>query len=156
MKLTILAFGAALACAGLPQFAIAAKSDKVVVVSDLSPDAIVEYVAGVEVRLERGKYDVLKPKDRAWVVAELAEMKKLIAAHTQAPDPKTLQIAFSEFETGIIGLEEGGIVCEKSSRTGSRMVERRCMTRKRQAEIREDSRESMRNLGRIGPMPSGG
>mgnify|MGYP000137023451 CR=1 FL=1 len=156
MKLTVLAFGAALAFAGLPQLALAAKSDAVIVVSDLNPPQIAEYVAGVEVRLGRGKYDVLKPKDRAWIVAELAHMKTKLAENEKIPDTKNLQLAFSEFETGLIGLEEGGIVCEKSSRTGSRMVERRCMTRKRQAEIREQSRESMRNLVRIAPLPSGG
>lgn len=156
MKLTVLALGAALAFTGLPQLALAAKPDKVVVQSELSPEAIAEYVAGVEVRLERGKYDVLKPKDRAWIVAELKDIKAVIAAQSQTPDTKGLQVAFSEFENGIIGIEEGGIVCEKTARTGSRMVERRCMTRKRQAEIREQSRDSMRNLGRIAPMPPGG
>ena len=156
MKLTLLALGVTLACAGIPQFAAAAKSDEVVVLSELQPPQIAEYVAGVEVRLASGQYDVVKPRVRAWMVAELANLKKRLAEHDrESGTVKALQTAFAVFEARMIGIEEGGIVCERNQRTGSRMVEKRCMTRKRQAELREESRDSMRGLGRVSPLPQG-
>jgi|CXWL01.1.fsa_nt_gi hypothetical protein len=158
MKAVVLALSLGLGLVALtPSLAVAGKSERVVVKSDRTLPQIEEYVETVDQRLARGKYDVVLPADRAWIVSELESIKgqlqKVGAGTAQLPD---LRANVDAFETRMIDIEEGGIVCEKSRRTGTRMVEKRCTTRKRQAEVREDSRDSMRNLGPRVVMPSGG
>ncbi len=156
MKVIALALALGVAVVALPSTSFA--QNKVTTEAKLSSNAslpqIEEYVSKVNDRLDRGKYDVLKPKDREWVVSSLETMKsRLQTADRAKPVTPELQASMAEFENGILLLEEGGIVCENVRKTGSRMREQRCMTRKRQAEIREESRESYRNLNRLPPMP---
>jgi len=158
MKLTAFVLALGFLSAALPNTSFAqTQTNTASISSNATLPQIEEFVAKVDNRLERGKYDVLKPKDRTWVVKHLKEIKlQLQAADRSAPVSAELQAGMSAFENGMIKLEEGGIVCEKTRKTGSRMREQRCMTRKRQAEIREESRASMRNMNRIAPLPSGG
>lgn len=142
--------------AGFPALAGAGKADPIEIQAQRSLPQIEEYVSRVDQRLERGKYDVLKPKDRAWVVKSVANLKAQIkAADRTVAVPADLQAQVNKFETGMINLEEGGIVCERSARTGSRMAEQRCMTRKRKDEIRQDSLDMLRK-SKIPGLPSGG
>ena len=159
MKAVIVALSLCLGLAALtPSPAMAGKPEQVVVKSDRTLPQIEEYVATVDQRLARGKYDVVLPADRAWIVSELTHIKgQMQKVGTGAAELPDLRANVDAFETRMIDIEEGGIVCEKSPRTGTRMVEKRCTTRKRQAEVREDSRDSLRGAqGRIAPLPSGG
>lgn len=150
----VLTFG--LICAGMALPAAARKPDPIEVQAQRSLPQIEQYVARVDNRLQKGNYDVLKPKDRAWVAAQVANLNTQLKATDRAGAvPVDLQVQVNLLETRMINLEEGGIVCERSARTGSRMAERRCMTRKRKDEIREESLRALRTTNHPG-LPSGG
>jgi len=55
-----------------------------------------------------------------------------------------------------VKIEEGGIVCRKEGRTGTRMQETRCYTQKRMSEDAEKSRDTIQGLRRPQGMPAGG
>lgn len=62
----------------------------------------------------------------------------------------------SEFETGMIKIGEGGIVCKRERKTGTRMVTLTCASRERMREDREALQNSLRELKRPQSLPPGG
>jgi len=61
----------------------------------------------------------------------------------------------SNFETGMIKIEEGGIICRQERKTGTRMSTQRCYTRKRLDEDAQHSRDQLGNLKYGQGLPSG-
>lgn len=142
--------------AGLPAMPVfAAKTmDNVELRIPRSVSEIHEYVDDVDRRLQKGRYDVVENKERAWIIEQIAAMRKALqdADPSRAPSADLLELA-SEFETGMIKIEEGGIVCRQERRTGSRMVEQKCYSKKRMDEDAEKSRATLQRIRRPSQMP---
>lgn len=129
----------------------------VVVRSDKSVAEIQKYVDDVDRRLQKGRYDNVDKKEHTWIVDQIIGLRESLktADVTTAPTPQMVK-QISTFETGMIQIEEGGIVCTRERPTGSRMVKQRCRTRKNIEEEREASQDSLRNVKRPQSLPSGG
>ncbi len=115
--------------------------------SSLSVSEIRQYVEDVDRRLQKGRYDVASQRDQKWLIQVIAALRSELdrADSARDPSPKLRELA-SEFETGIIGIEEGGIVCRQERKVGTRMATQRCFSRKRQIEDNSKSQESLRQM----------
>lgn len=146
---------AALVCALSLEAGVAlASTSDVKVLSQRSVGEMTEYVEAVDRRLQKGRYDVVENKERTWIIEQIAAMRKALqdADPSREPSADLLELA-SEFETGMIKIEEGGIVCRQERRTGSRMVEQKCYSRKRMDEDAEKSRSTLQRIRRPSQMP---
>ncbi|MFO1495702.1 MAG: hypothetical protein U1F26_13700 [Lysobacterales bacterium] len=122
--------------------------------SGLSVSEIQQYVDSVDRRLQKGRYDSIDPKQRAWMIERIAGLREaLTGADQSAPPAPELALQADDFTTGMIEIEEGGIVCRKESRVGSHQRNLRCTSRKQLVEERERSRESLRDLRRPQSLP---
>jgi hypothetical protein len=108
-----------------------------------------EYVEDVDRRLQKGRYDVVEEKERKWMIEQIADLRAALqsADVSAAPTPALVELA-SEFETGMIKIEEGGIVCRQERKTGTRMTTQRCFTRKRLEEDTQRSQDQLRMMPR--------
>lgn len=137
-------------------FAKKAVTQDVVVQSNKSVAEMGEYVETIDGRLQRGRYDVITEKERKWVIQNIASMRKALeGADVNAAPSDNLKALASEFETGIIKIEEGGIICRQERRTGSNFRKQRCFTRQRLEEDTIKSQEQLRNMVRPSAMPIG-
>lgn len=121
----------------------------VVLQSTKSVPEIAEYVEEVDRRLQKGRYDVVEEKERKWLIEQIADLRTALqsADANAAPSPALVGLA-SEFETGMIKIEEGGIVCRMERKTGTRMATQRCFTRKRLEEDTQRSQDQLRMMPR--------
>ncbi|MGE4071370.1 MAG: hypothetical protein AB7E72_09370 [Lysobacterales bacterium] len=115
--------------------------------SSMSVSEIRQYVENVDRRFQKGRYDVSSKRDQEWMIQIIAALRQELEAADSArdPSPKLRELA-SEFETGVIGIEEGGIVCRQERKVGTRMATQRCFSRKRQIEDNSKSQESLRQM----------
>lgn len=143
----------ALACALSLQASAAASRVKVSTLH--SVDEMKSYVENVDRRLQKGRYDVIDDKKRVWIIEQIAAMRKALddASPASAPSADLIELA-SEFETGMIEIEEGGIVCRNEQRTGSRMREQKCYSQQRLREERERAQRMMQRSARQWPIES--
>ncbi len=143
---------------GQPLFAAAeSATTSVGVQSTMSVSEIAEYVDDVDRRLQKGRYDVIEDKERKWMITAIADLRAALeSADTNAEPSADLRMMASNFETGMIKIEEGGIVCRQERRTGTRMSTQRCYTRKRLQEDADKSRDQLREMKRPQSLPSGG
>ena len=151
---------ALLAASGLGQPSFAAgesATTSVSVQSTKSVSEIAQYVDDVDHRLQKGRYDVIEDHERKWMATQIADLRAALQGADAAAAPSAdLRMLASNFETGMIKIEEGGIVCRQERRTGTRMVTQRCFSRKRLQEDTERSQDQLRELKRPQSLPSGG
>jgi hypothetical protein len=152
---------------GSPLHAASKRTENVLVWSDKSVSEISAYVDEVDRYLQKGRYDRVDPRDRAWMIKAIAVIRAELPANSglSEPSPELLSLT-SDFETGMIGIEEGGIICRKARRTGSHMQTQRCFTKQRLAEDTVRSQDQLHKAARItplkqprsgnGPIPPGG
>lgn len=146
-----------LTAAGLAPTASVAADEQVVVNSQLSVKEIQEYVDNVDRRLQKGRYDVIDQKERTWMIDQIASLREsLQTADVGAPASPELALQASEFETGMIKIEEGGIVCRNESRVGSHRTSKRCYSLKKLEEESQNSQDVLRSMRRPQNLPSGG
>ncbi len=116
---------------------------------DKSVPELREYIERVDHRLQKGQYDELKPQQQQWIVDQIAALRAELA---KTPDsdqlPASLQGLAGDFQTAMIQIEEGDIVCRHEQRTGTRMVTRRCFSRQRQREDTQTSQDQLRMMHR--------
>ena len=155
LLLSAAVFGA-VACSQ-PVFAAAEKATtQVAVQSTKSVNEINEYVEEVDRRFQKGRYDTIEDKERTWMIKQIADLRaELLNADTSAEPSADLRMLASNFETGMIKIEEGGIICRQERKTGTRMSTQRCFTRKRLQEDSERSRDQLRDLRYGQGLPSG-
>jgi len=123
--------------------------------TDKSLDEITDYVNEINRRLQKGRYDTVTAKEKRWMVQQIADLRTEVQiADTVQGASSDLQVMAGEFELGIVKIEEGGIVCRKERRTGTRMQETRCFTQKRMSEDAEKSRDTIQGLRRPQSLPS--
>ncbi len=123
--------------------------------SGMSVSEIQQYVDSVDRRLQKGRYDGIDPKQRAWMIERIGGLRESLDGVDQsAPPAPDLALQADEFTTGMIEIEEGGIVCRKEARVGSHQRNLRCTSRKQLAEERDRSRESLRELRRPQSLPN--
>ena len=151
---------ALLAASGLGQRSFAAGESATTSVSVQSTKSVAEidqYVSDVDRRLQKGRYDVVEEKERKWIITQIADLRaELLTADANAEPSADLRQMASEFETGMIKIEEGGIVCRQERKTGTRMSTQRCFTRKRLQDDTERSQDQLRDLKYGQGLPSGG
>ncbi len=121
----------------------------VAVQSTMSVAEMSEYVENVDRRLQKGRYDTVEQKERTWIIEQIAELRSALqsADVSASPTPALIELA-SEFETGMIKIEEGGIVCRQERKTGTRMATQRCFTRKRLEQDTQRSQDQLRAMPR--------
>lgn len=145
----------ALTVAGLALTAPAIAEEEVVVNSRLSVNEIQEYVDNVDRRLQKGRYDVIEQKERTWMIDQIALLREsLKTADASAPASPELALQASEFETGMIKIEEGGIVCRNETRVGSHRTTKRCYSRKKLEEDSRMSQDALREMRRPQKLPT--
>jgi hypothetical protein len=155
-RLFFLAFMAATLAISAPVHADRAATTNVQVESTKSVSEIAEYVDDVDRRFQKGRYDVAEKRDQKWMIQIIAALRTELesADRSRAPTPKLRALA-SEFETGIIGIEEGGIVCRQERKTGTRMSTQRCYSRKRLTDDTNKSQDQLRKMNRQPLTPTG-
>ena len=156
LSLTIaLALSAVMGLSETLHAAAESATTNVMVQSTKSVTEMSEYVEDVDRRLQKGRYDVVEQKERTWIIEQIAELRTALqsADASAAPAPELVEMA-SEFETGMIKIEEGGIVCRQERKTGTRMSTQRCYTRKRLEEDAERSRDQIREMKRPQGLPT--
>lgn len=143
------ALAAGFTCAQ-PLLAATEKSTtQVSVQSDKSVKEINEYVENVDRRFQKGRYDTIEDKERKWLITQIADLRaELLNADVNAEPSADLRMMASNFETGIIKIEEGGIICRQERKTGTRMATQRCYTRKRLEEDTQRSQDQLRAMPR--------
>jgi hypothetical protein len=143
---------------GQPLFAAAeVATTSVAVQSTKSVPEIAQYVDDVDRRLQKGRYDNIDSKERKWLITQIADLRATLqSADVNAEPSADLRMMASNFETGMIKIEEGGIICRQERRTGTRMSTQRCYTRKRLQEDADESRDQLRDMKRPQSLPSGG
>jgi hypothetical protein len=143
---------------GQPLFAAAeSATTRVAVQSTKSVAEIAEYVDAVDRRLQKGRYDTIDAKQQKWMITQIADLRATLqSADANAEPSADLRMMASNFETGMIKIEEGGIICRQERRTGTRMSTQRCYTRKRLQEDAELSRDQLREMKRPQSLPPGG
>ena len=130
---------------------------QVSVQSTKSVNEINEYVETVDRRFQKGRYDAIEDKERKWMIKQIADLRaELLNADTSAEPSADLRMMASNFETGMIKIEEGGIICRQERKTGTRMATQRCFTRKRLQEDTERSQDQLRDMPRPQSLPPGG
>ena len=89
------------------------------------------------------------------MITQIADLRAVLeTADTNAEPSADLRMMASNFETGMIKIEEGGIVCRQERKTGTRMSTQRCYTRKRLEEDAERSRDQIREMKRPQGLPT--
>lgn len=153
--LTAVALAVAASC-GQPLYAATeSATTNVVIQSSKSVTEIADYVEDVDRRLQKGRYDVVEEKDRKWVIEQIAELRSALqSADVGAQPSPELRAMAGEFETGMIRIEEGGIVCRTERKTGTRMATQRCFTRKRLEEDTQRSQDQLRAMPRPQSLPT--
>lgn len=136
-----------------PVSPLSAEDAQVLVLSKKSVPEMREYTADVDRRLQKGRYDVLDSKERAWLGTRIGELNARLAATTASSPDQELLLLFSEFETKIIEAEEGDIVCRMERPTGSRMSKQVCRSKKKMEEDRLKGQDSLRGLKRPQSLP---
>lgn len=145
-----------IACAQPVLAAAEQATTQVSVQSTKSVSEINEYVENVDRRFQKGRYDTIEDKERKWMIQQIADLRaELLNADTSAEPSADLRMMASNFETGMIKIEEGGIICRQERKTGTRMATQRCYTRKRLQEDSDRSREQLRDLKFGQGLPSG-
>lgn len=145
-----------LACAflGTDPAQASRSTDQVVIVSDRSIAEMGEYVDTVDRRLQKGRYDDIDSKERVWIIEQIASMREALKVAGDSPSEE-LKLLAGEFELGMIKIEEGGIVCRREQRTGSRTSrEQKCYSHKRLQEDSVRSRENVRRSMKQWPIVS--
>lgn len=160
MKAATLMLSIALAAGigiGQPLFAAAESvTSNVVVQSTMSVSEISEYVENVDRRFQKGRYDTIEDKERTWMIKTIADLRAALqSADTASAPSDDLRALAGEFETGMIKIEEGGIVCRQERKTGTRMSTQRCYTRKKLEEDTRRSQDQLRSMPRPQGLPSG-
>ncbi|MGE4071371.1 MAG: hypothetical protein AB7E72_09375 [Lysobacterales bacterium] len=155
-KLLIVALVAAALAMSTTAHAERASTTAVKVETSKSVTEIREYVEDVDRRFQKGRYDVADKRDQKWLAQIIPALRTELdkADVSREPSPKLRELA-SEFETGIIGIEEGGIVCRQERKTGTRMSTQRCFTRKRLEDDTTKSQDQLRKLNRQPLVPVG-
>lgn len=152
-----LVFAAGLSFAVAPANAGESATTDVAVNSTKSVNEIAEYVEAVDRRLQKGRYDSVEPKQHQWIIDAIADVRDALkTADAASPPSADLQALAGAFETGMIKVEEGGIVCRQERRTGSHAITQRCFTRKRLAEDAQRSRDQLRAMPRPQGLSCGG
>lgn len=155
--LLTLALAAGLGCSQSVLAAAESATTQVAVQSTKSVAEITEYVEAVDRRFQKGRYDSIEDKERKWMIKQIADLRaELLNADVGAAPSADLRMMASNFETGMIKIEEGGIICRQERKTGTRMSTQRCFTRKRLQEDTERSQDQLRDLKRPQSLPSGG
>lgn len=146
-KLLIVALIATTLAVSTAAYADRAATSAVKVESTKSVSEIRDYVENVDRRFQKGRYDVAEKRDQKWMIQIIAALRAELdkADATRDPGPKLRELA-SEFETGVIGIEEGGIVCRQERKVGTRMSTQRCFSRKRLADDSKKSQDQLRNM----------
>lgn len=149
---------AALACSQPLLAAAESATTQVAVQSTKSVKEINEYVEDVDRRFQKGRYDTIEDKERKWMIQQIADLRAaLLSADVNAEPSEDLRMMASNFETGMIKIEEGGIICRQERRTGTRMSTQRCYTRKKMEEDTQRSQDQLRAMPRPQmPLPPAG
>ena len=149
---------AALACSQPLLAAAESATTQVAVQSTKSVKEINEYVEDVDRRFQKGRYDTIEDKERKWMIQQIADLRaELLNADVNAEPSTDLRMMASNFETGMIKIEEGGIICRQERRTGTRMSTQRCYTRKKLDEDTQRSQDQLRAMPRPQmPLPPAG
>ncbi len=149
---------AALACSQPLLAAAESATTQVAVQSTKSVKEINEYVEDVDRRFQKGRYDTIEDKERKWMIQQIADLRAaLLNADVNAEPSTDLRMMASNFETGMIKIEEGGIICRQERRTGTRMSTQRCYTRKKLDEDTQRSQDQLRAMPRPQmPLPPAG
>lgn len=132
--------------------ALSASEEKIIVA--FAAGEIQEMVDETDRRLQRGRYDDLSPAQMTDLVDSIASLRESLAgrSETEKLNGEVLDRANS-FANLVLEIEEGGIVCKRISRVGSRMQEDRCYSRKRAEEDRRRSKEELAKLKRPQLLP---
>ena len=147
--LLTVALSAGLACSPSVLAAAEEATTQVSVQSDKSVEEINEYVEAVDRRFQKGRYDTIEEKERKWMITQIADLRaELLNADANAEPSADLRMMASNFETGMIKIEEGGIICRQERKTGTRMATQRCYTRKRLEEDTQRSQDQLRDMPR--------
>ncbi len=129
-------------------------TDDVVMRSSRSVEEISDYVRAIERRLQSGRYDVAEKGEQQWIVNSINSLRTALAGANPATAPsEDLQALAGAFETGMIKVEEGGIMCRQERRTGTRMVTLRCFSARRLSEDMLKSQDQLRKLKRPQKLP---
>lgn len=133
-----------------------AATTAVSVKSDKSVSEIAEYVDDVDRRFQKGRYDSTEKRDQTWMIQIIAALRsELESSDASRPPSAKLQKLAGEFETGVIGIEEGSIVCRQERKVGTRMSTQRCFSRKRLADDTTKSQDQIRKYNRQPLAPTG-
>lgn len=125
------------------------------VMSSRSIPELERYIDRVDHRLKKGQYDDLNQQKRQWIVDQMAALRSEIEdIGPGGAQTETLKMLASDFETAIIKLEEGDIVCRHEQKTGTRMVTRRCFSRSRQSEEAQRQQDQFRRAKRPQKLPT--
>lgn len=86
-----------------------------------------QYVDDIARRLEGGRYDSASKQDLGWLAETVVTFRQefKVIDLSEAPSA-TMKLRMGEFETRVIAIEEGGIVCQKEQRVGSHFRSNRC------------------------------
>lgn len=110
---------------------------------------IQEYVDRVDERFQEGRYDDFGKKDRQWIIDQIIALREqLKVADPNLPPSEELQASANALSLKVASLEEGGIVCKRESRVGSRMSETKCRSQKRAAEDSRKAQDELRRFNR--------
>lgn len=115
---------------------------------------IQEMVDETDRRLQRGRYDDLGPEQMSTLVDEIANLREALAGRSEDELLAGEDLgAANRFANLVLEIEEGGIVCKKVARIGSRMQEDRCYSRKRAAEDQRRSKDELARMKRPQLLP---
>lgn len=129
-------------------------TDDVALRSTRSVTEIGDYVKSIERRMQSGRYDVADKGEQQWIVNSINSVRAALAtADPNAPPSEDLQALAGAFETGMIKVEEGGIMCRQERRTGTRMITLRCYSAKRLQEDILASQDQLREIKRPQKLP---
>lgn len=143
------ALAAGFACSQSLFAATEEATTNVAVQSNKSVKEIGQYVEDVDRRFQKGRYDTIEDKERKWLITQIADLRaELLNADVNAEPSADLRMMASNFETGMIKIEEGGIICRQERKTGTRMATQRCYTRKRLQEDTQRSQDQLRDMPR--------
>lgn len=143
------ALAAGFACSQSLFAATEEATTNVAVQSNKSVKEIGQYVEDVDRRFQKGRYDTIEDKERKWLITQIADLRaELLNADVNAEPSADLRMMASNFETGMIKIEEGGIICRQERKTGTRMATQRCYTRKRLEEDTQRSQDQLRDMPR--------
>lgn len=113
--------------------------------------AIAAYVAQVDGRLRGGRYKRLDASDQDWIRAQIRALQLALPQAVDSPEAGlALRRQVLDFESRMVLLDQGGIVCRLERRTGSSLMSRRCLTRKLLEQQTLAEQERWRRMSRPG------